>query len=270
MSNTNYPPPVDKLLDYGDPFVVDKWPDCVALGITAEHIPELIRMVTDTTLHDADFDSLAVWAPLHAWRVLGELHAEEAVEPLLSLLWRIDERDDDWVAEDLPEVLGMIGPGAIGALTEYAEDESHGLFARAAAARALETIANKNPETRDECIRILTGQLESFEHNDPTYNGMVIELLVDLKAVESAGVIEQAFESECVDLICAGDWEDVQFELGLKSERTAPRRRSPLTNSQHSPATFGRSTLEMRLLANRTRGKKRRGKQKSRQRKIHN
>src|SRR5205823_3615958 len=141
MGRESYAPPVDKLLTYGDSHKVGmdpkNWPEYLELGIGSEHIPDLIRMATDEELNTADQDSLEVWAPLHAWRILGVLHAEAAIEPLLSLLERVDE-GDEWVIEEMPEVYAMLGPAAILALAGYIDDESHSSSARTTASRCLE------------------------------------------------------------------------------------------------------------------------------------
>src|ERR1700738_4886085 len=111
--NTNsYSPPVDQLLTYGEGHLgsPDKWPNYLELGLGQEHIPDLIRMATDEQLNRADPDTLEVWAPTHPWRALGQLHAEAAIEPLLSLFEALE--DDDWVKDELPSVFGMIGPAA--------------------------------------------------------------------------------------------------------------------------------------------------------------
>jgi len=46
--------------------------------------------------------------------------------------------------------------------------------------------------------------------------------IVDLKAVEHAPLMEQAFAADSVDLFVGGDWEETQVELGLKRARTTP------------------------------------------------
>ena len=80
MGIESYAPPVDKLLTYGDAHEhggkPQAWPEYLELGIGPEHIPDLIRMATDEELRWADSESLEVWAPIHAWRTLGALHAE--------------------------------------------------------------------------------------------------------------------------------------------------------------------------------------------------
>ena len=75
-----YREPVARLLDYGDCDMAGggpaepAWPDYADdLGLTPGHVPELIRLACDATLHAADGESLAVWAPTHAWRALGQL-----------------------------------------------------------------------------------------------------------------------------------------------------------------------------------------------------
>ena len=78
MDKIDYPHPVSKLLTQGDcrP-TAGKWPNYLELGLTQEHIPELIRMLTDEDLIWAPSDSLEVWAPMHAWRALGQLQTVE-------------------------------------------------------------------------------------------------------------------------------------------------------------------------------------------------
>jgi len=224
MTASHYLEPVSKLLTMGDCRKMRQWPDYLALGLSPEHVPDLIRMALDEDLHWADSDSLEVWTPIHAWRALAQLGAEEAIEPLTRLLARIDEFDDDWVGEDLPDAFGLIGPAAIPTLTQYLADSSHGLWARVAAAGGLASIGKLHPEARSECVAGLTTSLRQFAQPDPTLNGFVISYLVDLRAAEAAPLMEQAFAADCVDLSIQGDWEDVQIELGLIHERTSPRQ----------------------------------------------
>jgi hypothetical protein len=220
---TSYPPPIDKLLTLGDARTMRKWPDYRMYGLGPEHIPDLIRMVTDEDLNTAQSDSLQVWAPLHAWRALGQLRAESAVEPLTSLFHFVDDRHDDWVREEVPEVLGMIGPAAVSVVAAYLSDATHGMWARVAAATSLEEIAKRHPESRDECVAILTGQLSQFEKNTKTLNTFLIGPLIHLHAVECAPLIERVFAARHVDIAVYGDWEDVQIKLGLRQERATPK-----------------------------------------------
>jgi hypothetical protein len=221
MTGSDYPEPVSQLLTLGEPLDAD-WPDYLAMGIGPEQIPDLIRIVEDNKLHNADDESLEVWAPVHAWRALGQLGAGAAVGPLLGLLWRIDEYHDDWIGEELPPVLGMIGPAAVSGLADYVLASTEGLWARVAAAHALAEAGQRHPEIRDDCVAALIRALEGFPTHDPTLNGFLISFLADLDAVEAAPLMEKAFDVGRVDISIVGDWEDVQIELGLLEERLTP------------------------------------------------
>ena len=223
MTGTHYPPPVDKLLALGDPRNMIEWPDYVALGLGLEHSPGLIRMALDEELHWAESDRLEVWSPIHAWRALGQLRAESAVEPLLGLLHRIDDDQDDWVGEEIPEVMGMIGPAAIPALAAYVADSSRGLWARVAASASLTEIGQRHPASRADCVATLTRLLEQYQDFDETLNAELVAGLIELHAVESAPVMERVFAARRVDNSVSGDWEDVQIEMGLRQARETPQ-----------------------------------------------
>ena len=221
----NYSPPVDQLLVYGDPRKLKDWPDYLTLGFTEEHIPELIRMALDPDLNFAELDGAEVWAPVHAWRTLGQLRAQAAIEPLLELFHMFEEDGgSDWSSEDLPEVYGMIGAAAIPALTGYLQDESHPEYPRATASNSLVCIAEKHPDFRADCIAVISTTLENFERNDEGLNALLIRDLLDLKATEALPVIERAFAADAVDLMVQGDWEDVQIEMGVKDHRDTERK----------------------------------------------
>lgn len=223
MSTASYLPPLDKLLTLGDARpTLRRWPDYRQYGLTLEHVPDLIRMATDEELYQADSQSSEVWAPMHAWRALGQLRAESAAEPLVHLLHWIDD-GDDMVNEEVPEVLGMIGPAAIPVVAVYLADSSHGLWARVAAARSLGEIGRRHPDLSAGCIVHLARQLERFQDQDESLNAFLVGPLRDLHAVESAPLMEHAFAADRVDIGVYGDWEDVQIDMGLRQKRETPK-----------------------------------------------
>ena len=172
MRKEAYSPPVDKLLSVGDCRRLGEWPDYTSMDLGREHIPELIRMATDGKLHWADSDSSEVWAPVHAMRAPGQLRAEAAIEHLVPLFQILDEAD--WTREELPQVLGMIGPAAIPALSDFLANPDHGLYPRVAAGERLEKIGNAHPHAKAECVSRLIAQLEKFKDNDPVLNGFIV------------------------------------------------------------------------------------------------
>ncbi|MFN8493718.1 MAG: DUF1186 domain-containing protein [Caldilineaceae bacterium] len=223
MTNNTYISPVSTLLTLGDIRRGADWPNYLAYGLAEEHIPALIRMALDEDLHWADSNSAEVWAPIHAWRALGQLHADAAIEPLVQLLHKVDEWDDDWVGEEIPKVLAMIGPSALPAIHTFLASPEHGLWARVAASATLEEMGKQHPASRAECVAVLTDQLRAYPQQDPTLNAELIVALVELHAVEVAPVMEAAFAAKAVDLSIQGDWEEVQIELGLLAERLTPK-----------------------------------------------
>ena len=80
----------------------------------------------------------------------------------------------------------------------------------------LKEIPEEYPEARTECIAVVTRRLAEFEVNDPTLNGFLILALLHMKAVESANIIQEAYANDCVDKFVCGDWNEAQYELGLK------------------------------------------------------
>lgn len=218
MEGNTYRDPVAKLLTYGDCRSLPVWPeklDYLSLGFTSEHIPDLIRMATDKDLYWADSESLEVWAPIHAWRVLGQLRAEAAIEPLLGLLAWSNDEDDEWTLEELPGVFGLIGPAALDPLAGYLADAAHGLWARVTAGAAIAKIGLQHPQTREMCIAALTAVLERFIEHDEMLNANLIYSLTELRAIEAAPLMERAFAAGRVDETLMGGWREVQVELGL-------------------------------------------------------
>ncbi len=211
----DYPPPIDALLTLGDKDLRDVWRDYLGMGLGPEHVPDLIRMASDPELNEADTDASRVWAPLHAWRALGQIGGESAIEPLIDLMDFMEERDDDYYLGEVPEVMGMIGPAAIGPLKRVLADETKAEYVRVAATNSLEKIAQAHPESRAECVEILTHQLALKDPRVATLNGFIVSDLVSLDAEESAPVLEEAFAAECVDESVQGDWDYVRYDLGL-------------------------------------------------------
>ena len=139
--------------------------------------------------------------------------------------------------EELPAVLGMIGPAALPALTAYIADSSYDEDARISAISSVEKIGTRWPEARPVCVALLMKQLELFTENEPEVNGFLILALVELQATEAAPLMEQAFAAERVDPIVIGEWEDVQVELGLKATEEVEQSRSKRFPQTPLPST---------------------------------
>jgi hypothetical protein len=221
--HTDYTGPVQRLLTIGETQSYDptEWPDyAVEFGLRREHIGELSRLACDTALNGGNADSREVWAPLHAWRALGQLQAEAAVAPLLAFLKTA--KGDQAVGEEFPKVFGMIGPPAIPHIAKFLSDRSNPTFPVTTAIEGLKEIAERHPDCRIECVGILARMLEQHADTDGSINGFVVSALIDLAAVEVIDTMREAFRRSSVDISIAGDEEDVEIALGLRDYRSTP------------------------------------------------
>lgn len=230
MVTVNYSPPLEQLLTLGLPELdakAQQYPE----NITAADVPELMRMATDEALFTTD-EEPTFWAPIHAWRLLSRLGGEGAIAPLLQILdrWGDDDLWWEWTIEDLPICFAQIGSIAIPAVAAYLEDSTHSDEKRQIAITSLTAIAEAHEEARADVIAVLTRQLEKFNDNSLTLNGfLVTALAADLKVVESAPVMEQAYAANRVDEQFIGDWDDAQVYLGLKEREFRPQLEDDFT-----------------------------------------
>lgn len=181
----------------------------------AGYAADLIRMVLDDDLNQRFSDDPAVWAPIHALRILAIQAPAEAAEPLLACM----EWDSDWFDTELPHAYGHIGPVAIPLLTAYLADAAHDEFARGRASRALGAIAALHSEAREQVIEFLTDFLDrptaSASAVEEAITAGVISDLVDLKATTAYEAIRRAFEQDRVDTQIIA-LEDVERKFDMR------------------------------------------------------
>ena len=209
--STTYSKPIQKILKLGEPADLDNWPDYLEYGFNKNHIPELIELLSRNDLWSYKDDEDA-WAGVHAWRVLGQLKAEEAIEPLFDFIHR---NNDEWSHTEIPRVLEMLGPSVFETSKVFLKDSSKTVWVRVVAAEAMTNIAQFYPQYREDSIHIFGEELKKYRTNDITLNSFVIYGLVNLQSHEYLKEMKEAFEARCVDEMTMGNWEDVQYELGL-------------------------------------------------------
>ena len=155
-----FPEPMARLISYGEPAEDTDYAAWAAQ--LAPYPADLVRMVLDDDLNERDENDPAVWAPLHALKVLGVLGPAEAAEPLTEVL----DLDDEWFDEALPEVYAAIGPEAIPVLRAYLYDAAHISRARGIAAECLSAIAQQHAGVSAEVVDLLTAFLDRPEADD--------------------------------------------------------------------------------------------------------
>lgn len=229
MTNT-YNEPVSTLLSFGEADW-DEWDDYSGLGFTEEHIPELIRLGTDRRLltDDEDVGYDEVWAPMHAWRVLAQLQASEAVTPLAQVLDWSEDSDGDLINEGLTDALEEFGEPVIEPLTAFINEAGHKAPGYIGASEVMARVVERHPEYRERVVAGISSALEAhFERNDEDVNGFWLADLLDLKAVESYPIIKKVFEANRINVRIAGDLEDVEIEFGMRTKRDTPGPNLPL------------------------------------------
>ena len=105
------------LLELGEADQNGSWPDYLQFGFDETDVPALLKLISDESLDQANSDSSEVWAPLHAWRTLGQLGSSAAITTLITLFDRL--HDDDWALSELSKVMGMLGDPAIAPLADF-------------------------------------------------------------------------------------------------------------------------------------------------------
>jgi hypothetical protein len=244
MDNDVHASPVSRLLELGKPIYSPdlSWPDYLSFGIGPEHIAALVEIATDLNLIQLpDERDARGWAPIHAWRALGQLHAQEAIEPLMRLFHEVP--DNDWVIEEMPDVFAMIGPAAFIALATYLKDGSRPSYSRMVAATSLMEMARTHPQVRSSSVAALTGELLNFKSNSPGMNGVLIANLVELQAVEQADLIHKVFSDGKVDRFIVGDWRDIKQRL--RPPALGRSASQPGTPAFQEPHTTPRSTKKI-------------------------
>ncbi len=141
-----------------------KWPDYIEFGITDEHIPELIRILeqVEDFWPEEPVDNPRVYAPMHAWRALGQLKAEQAIPHLIDLIIWNEEGDMDWIMEEVPDVIGMIGPVCIPTLEENLLNLLKLEWAPVTIAHCLKEVGQQHPHSRADCVKALEAGLEKL------------------------------------------------------------------------------------------------------------
>ena len=208
-----YSPPVSDLLSLGR---CDwrQWHDYSHFYFSLEHVPELLQMATDWPLMDHDDDE-TIWAPVHAWRVLGILSTAEAAECLLQLLWN-DRQDDFYIPDYLPDAVGRLGLAAFIPLCLRTDDPCLARQERLLPINALVAMQEYHPSLKSDIAgqfkKLLADTVDDNEH----LNSVIIDALVKMGCADALPLIEQAYERGKVDRAILGELDDLESELNLK------------------------------------------------------
>ena len=196
-------------------------------GISPADVPALMRMYHDPEIiymENNGSHAPSWYARFHVLRALVELRAPGILPILLDNL-RAESTPDGSipVIEDCTELIPKFGDEACATLiTDLQANNGQNNDLALSLAETLGYLGEQHPHLRDTCRDAICRQLENHPVNDCDYNAFLISALIDLKAVEAAPLIEQAYAANKVALSLNGDWESAQINLGLKTRRDTP------------------------------------------------
>ncbi|MDZ4818876.1 MAG: SEC-C metal-binding domain-containing protein [Planctomycetota bacterium] len=221
---------IERLIEAGSPNTLPDWEEIEGYYVTAcrisqEDVPGLIDIMqkwpdpnwpTEPDLAETeDADML----PVLAWRTLGDMKADAAVQPLLDMLRGLPDDYDDWVFNEVPHVFGKIGEPAVEQLEHFACDQNESQTNRTIAICGMRRVAEYYPALRQRIVASLTAMMASARGDteiDIRFNTTLLAELCDLQAVEAAEAIERAFAANMIDHMLCGDWNAVREELGVE------------------------------------------------------
>ena len=204
----------------GEPMDNQPWLDYAQYGITTADASTLVELVADESFFESEGDDS--WIPLHAWRALKALMPHGLPE-LLGILDLLVE--DDWALEEIPTVIAAAKADAIEPLFASVMDADNDELVCMCSVDCLAEIVKQQPELRSLVLDKLVIALELLPQHDTSLADIVVAALLNMKGVEAIEVIRQAYHENRVDWSICGDLEDVELDLGLRTERDTPRPR---------------------------------------------
>ncbi|MCA9979955.1 MAG: hypothetical protein KDD89_03965 [Anaerolineales bacterium] len=202
-----------------------EWPDYVAqFGLTEADVPALQALMLDEGLNLGDPESEEVWVPLHAWRALSQLPADNKFEAFYDLLLLAVENDDDWGKSDFNRLMASCGPDVIHDLKHKLEtlDLTYDSPEALIIIETLGYIGNSLPEIRDQAVAILAHHLLSYKEQNRTINGFLVMSLMKLGVREMYPLIEAAYMDNKLDHLCVGTLSDIQHEFDISAPPPVP------------------------------------------------
>ena len=252
----DYAPPLDRLLALGNPSGdADRmWrnvplADYAAMGLSVDNADELIRLASDPWFNVQQ--SPQCYAPIHAFRALAALGCTRAIPAMLRLVEKMDKANEDGWLEDVPGVLAVFGPAAIGPVAAAWRDQRTPFGARLFIGDALERIALKWSEHRSTVVGVFAETLKLARYTDPGINGHAISSLVALNAVESLPAIRSVMEAGLADETVCGNIKSVEQDIRLTAEERAAATRAMIDAIEADPnsplnrlaAAFGQASV---------------------------
>jgi tetratricopeptide (TPR) repeat protein len=212
----SFAPPVAELFTLGEPpFGGARFDYLAAHGLTLEHVPELLRVLDAREFDELQQDDARIWAPIHAARALGQLRAEQAIEPLIDFARR--HLGDDYLM--LERIMEDIGLPAVDALLRWLRLPAADDYEHMTPVDALRQIALANPSERARIASELAAILLHFDRRPAGLNSLLCDALYMLDATAYRPLVAQVLDSGRFDPELFDDLELVEAWAELPVDR---------------------------------------------------
>ncbi len=196
-------------------------------GFTQDDIPQLLLLANDMEIYEHDYadiaedEGLEFFGVIHAWHVLSELEVPEAKAIFMEKLISYDDHDfdaiDEWMATDFTRLMKPFRKDMYPICKEILEEEKYSIWTRLEYIGLIKDML-KSKEVELSLVNALIINILSHQ-NDAIINAGIIGLCMDEELVEHHALIKACFARNAVDIDHIGDLEEVEMQMGLRTER---------------------------------------------------
>jgi len=243
---------VAKLLSLGRDRLlrVDGYSYVEKFGFTEDDVEQLLMLAQDMDIYQHDYrdipedEGLEFYGVVHAWHVLSELEVPEAKEIFITMLEEggYEGESDDWILSDFRRLIKPYRKEMYDYFAECSQLGGYGVWTRL---EYIDTIGDmlRAQEVEEEKVHeLIANILSSNDH--PNLNAGIISLCMDEKLTQHHELIKKCFERKAVDIDHIGDLEDVEIEMGLRTERETERELTEMQKIWHRAIENVGGTLE--------------------------
>ena len=197
-------------------------------GFCEEDIEKLFALATDMGIYHYDYsdmkedDGLEFFAVVHAWHVLSQLEVAEAKKFFVDWFESYDfDNPDEWMISEFRTLIRPYRSDMLEYITSYIQDISHSEWVRMEYIEVVKDMYEAKEISHEQLNIFLDNTLSKSDN--PIVNAGAISVCMDHKLIEHHEQIKQCFKQKMVDIDHIGDLEDVEIEMGLRTERETER-----------------------------------------------
>ncbi len=203
------------------------------LGIDESDTEQLLQLADDMDIYRyvygdvGDDEAAEFFGVIHAWKALSELAAPQAKEYFVNRFEAYDFDDpDEWIIGEIRSLIAPYRHDMYEDIVKYIEDEQHNEWVRMEYLEIIKDMLEAKEVESTEVNSFLVKLLQ--ECDSPIVNAGAISLCMDRGLTEHHELIKKCFERKAVDIDHIGDLEDVEIEMGLRTERETEKELTEL------------------------------------------